>query len=274
MNNRDTINEAHSHLVLSVFSGLDLLGKGFKNKGFIVVSAGDIMLGQDIREFRGIKNRFDGIIGGSPCQDFSKARRTAPTGYGLEMVNEFTRVVKECSPEWFLLENVPQVPDIEIEGYYVQRFCLSPHHLGHEQHRPRHFQFGSRKGLILDIKTNTYKGKLQPCLTATEGKRQNRRTYEDFLQLQGLDSNFKIEGFTQTHKYKLIGNGVHLGVASEIARLIKNAIHPDYTLTTTNTRVCICGCGKVMTGKATMYDSTCRKRMQKRRRESPGFIHA
>lgn len=58
---------ALSHLVLSVFSGIDILGKGFAVNGFTVVSAGDIMFGQDIREFRSIKGRFDGVIGGSPC---------------------------------------------------------------------------------------------------------------------------------------------------------------------------------------------------------------
>ncbi len=62
-------------LVLSLFTGVGLLDKAFKEKGFIVVSAGDIIYGQDIREFKGIVGRFDGIIGGSPCQDFSYLKR-------------------------------------------------------------------------------------------------------------------------------------------------------------------------------------------------------
>lgn len=109
-------------LILSLFPGIDLLGRGFEEYGFCVVQSGDIILGKDIRHFRGLKNKFDGIVGGSPCQDFSLARRSPPTGYGLEMLNEFKRVVLECSPEWFLLENVPNVPKISIEGYQMQRF--------------------------------------------------------------------------------------------------------------------------------------------------------
>ena len=102
-------------LILSIFSGIDLLGKGFEQNGFCVVSAMDIIFGHDIREKRFPTGRFDGVIGGSPCQDFSKARRTPPTGNGLEMLGEFVRVVNETQPKWFLLENVPQVPNIAIE---------------------------------------------------------------------------------------------------------------------------------------------------------------
>ncbi len=104
-------------LVLSVFSGIDILGKGFLEKGFCVVSAGDIITGQDIRNFHTVQNKFDGVIGGSPCQDFSKARRTPPTGEGLKLLAEFCRVVSEAKPRWFLLENVPQVPNVQISGY-------------------------------------------------------------------------------------------------------------------------------------------------------------
>jgi len=78
-------------LVLSLFSGIGLLDQAFREKGFVVVSAGDLITGQDIRDFKGIKGKFDGIIGGSPCQDFSTLKRDRGN-YSLEMVYQFLRL--------------------------------------------------------------------------------------------------------------------------------------------------------------------------------------
>lgn len=52
-------------------------------------------------------NGFDLVIGGSPCQDMSSARK----GEGLEgeksgLFFEFVRAIKEVNPKYFLLENV------------------------------------------------------------------------------------------------------------------------------------------------------------------------
>jgi len=66
-------------LVLSLFSGIGLLDRAFKEKGFFVVSAGDLILGQDIRDFHAVAGKFDGVIGGSPCQDFSTLNRNHRT---------------------------------------------------------------------------------------------------------------------------------------------------------------------------------------------------
>lgn len=272
MNYRDTNMKAESQLVLSIFSGIDLLGKGFIENGFTVVSAGDLMFGQDIRKFRSIEGKFDGIIGGSPCQDFSKARRIKPTGYGLEMLSEFKRIVIESKPKWFLLENVPQIPDIHILNYQVQRFSLSPTDLGYEQNRPRHFQFGSLEGFVLDIKKTKFEGKKKPCLTASEGKKVDRRSFGEFLELQGLDRNFELEGFTKAQKYKLIGNGVHLGVSKEISKLICECAALNNERRLTDTNICVCGCGQIVEGKAKHFSPNCRKRMQKKRESA--FINA
>lgn len=165
-------------LILSLFCGLDLLGQGFQDQGFCVVQAGDIIMGKDIRKFKGIPGRFDGIIGGSPCQDFSRARRCPPTGYGLEMLNEFRRVVMECQPQWFLLENVPNVPLVHIENYQMQRFYLNANECGSTQNRHRFFQFGSLGGLLLRIARQPKPPKSEPCAMATEGTKTTRRTWQ------------------------------------------------------------------------------------------------
>ena len=80
---------AQLQLVLSLFPGIDLLGRGFEDTGFCVVRGPDRLWGGDIRRFFPIPGKFNGIIAGSPCQDFSSARRTDPTGYGREMLAEF-----------------------------------------------------------------------------------------------------------------------------------------------------------------------------------------
>lgn len=99
-----------------------MLGRGFELAGYCVVRGPDTLLGQDIRSFKPPPGHFCGVIGGPPCQDFSRARRRPPTGYGLAMLAEFRRVITAAQPEWWLLENVPTVPDQRIEGYFVQRF--------------------------------------------------------------------------------------------------------------------------------------------------------
>src|ERR1700728_3530742 len=99
-------------LVLSIFPGIDLLGRAFEEEDFCLVRGPDLIFGGDIRRFRVPRGRFDGIIGGSPCQDFSVLRRCEPTGYGLQMLREFQSVVLAAQPDWFVIENVPSVPDI------------------------------------------------------------------------------------------------------------------------------------------------------------------
>jgi len=92
-------------LVLSIFSGIDLLGKAFQKNGFCVVKCDDLNLdGGDIRNFKAVPNKFDGLIGGSPCQDFSRLNRN-PKGYSMEMLQQYIRVVGEASPTWFTLLN-------------------------------------------------------------------------------------------------------------------------------------------------------------------------
>jgi len=53
-------------LVLSLFTGAGLLDRGFREAGFCVVSAGDILWGHDVRDFQPASHTFEGVIGG-PC---------------------------------------------------------------------------------------------------------------------------------------------------------------------------------------------------------------
>ena len=59
-------------LILSLFPGIDLLGRGFEAEGFSVLRGPDLIWGQTITGFHAPAGRFDGVIAGSPCQDFCR----------------------------------------------------------------------------------------------------------------------------------------------------------------------------------------------------------
>lgn len=96
-------------LVLSLFPGADLLGMAFEQCGFCVVRGPEILLGADIRNWQAIAGKFDGVIGGPPCQSFSQASRINGTS-AVNLIPEFERIVKEANPTWWLMENVPAAP--------------------------------------------------------------------------------------------------------------------------------------------------------------------
>lgn len=246
-------------LVLSLFPGIDLLGRGFESAGWCVVRGPDIINGGDVREFHALPGRFDGVIGGPPCQDFSRARRSSPTGAGLEMLAEYRRIVEEAAPLWWLMENVPSVPDMVIPGYSHLRMDLNAREFGAVQNRHRHFQFGHVAGLVPVVTRRQVvsPGKSQPCCLASEGARKDRRSWADFCELQGLPRDFDLPGMTLTARYRAVGNGVHVAVAEALARAIAAAVP------TAAVRLCACGCGRLVEGKQTMAGPACRKRKQR-----------
>jgi DNA (cytosine-5)-methyltransferase 1 len=253
-------DSAQSQLVLSLFPGIDLLGRGFELvEGFCVVRGPDIIFGGDIRAFHPVEDVFDGVIGGPPCQDFSKVRRSAPTGEGLEMLDQFSRVVTEAHPTWFLMENVPTVPDITVPGYYIQRFDLNANECGLSQNRPRHFQYGDLRGNVVIIERDSKIENTQPCCMASEGSKPNRRSWSDFCELQGLPRDFSLPGMSTASKYRAVGNGVPVPMARLIARAIKVSRAP------VGFRLCDCGCGRPIGGRHNTASDACRKRLQRKR---------
>lgn len=249
-------------LLLSVFTGYGLLDRGFEANGFCTVSAGDILWGRNICDFSGIKGKFEGVFGGSPCQDFSKARRCAPTGNGLAMIEQFKRVVLECAPGFYLLENVPSVPDVIVPGYKWQRFSLCPTMLGYEQRRLRHFQYGYCTGSFLQLGNMLSIESKKPTVTASDMSISFRAACE----LQGLETVSELSAFTVKNRYKLIGNGVHLGVAKYVGGLIKTALETDEISLLNNGRFCGCGCGRGVSGRQQYYDVACRQRVCQRKK--------
>lgn len=253
--------ESHLPLVLSIFPGIDLLGRAFELEGYCVVRGPDPLWGQRIEGWHPTAGAFEGVIGGSPCQDFSTARRARPTGYGVAMLAEFRRVVTEAGPTWWLLENVHQVPDLDVRGYEVQRFNIRAWECGCPQIRLRRFQFGTRDGSVLCVpRPVTRRPRVAPCAVASEGTRQDRRTWSTFCALQGLPEDFDLPGWSTAFKYRAVGNGVPIPMGRVVAAAIRaRGVTPRQ-------RLCVCECGRPVTGMQTHATAACRKRMERRRR--------
>ena len=225
-------------LVLSLFPGIGLLDRGFEAEGFCVVRGPDLLWGGDVRLFHAPLGKFGGIIGGPPCQDFSAlSNLKTKKGYGRVMLAEMKRVILEADPEWFLVENVPRVPHIEVKGYHVQRFELDAHWFGGDQRRKRSFQFGSKElaRIIFDFPLFESPN-IEPPVTATEaraGFRPNHRNpkyipsrpWNELCRLQGLPEDFQLPPFRKTEAGRAVGEGVPVHVAQAWAKAIKAAIY-------------------------------------------------
>lgn len=251
--------------VLSVFPGVDLLGRAFCLEGYHVYRGPDALWGQRVEAWAAQPGLFEGVIGGPPCQDYSAARRGEPSGEGDRLLEEYARVVTQAWPAWYLMENVPRVPTITIPGYTTQRVHLDARHYGCRQRRLRSFQFGSLDGVTLVFESEQTVGigtgtiGLAPCCMASEGTRAARRSWSEFCRLQGLPQNFDLPGWSLGAKYRAVGNGVPIPLGRAVAAAIRRR------LVTAAARVCVCGCGRRVHGQALHAGPACRKRQQRRR---------
>lgn len=151
-------------LVLSLFPGVGLLDRAFELEGFCVVRGPDVLWGGDIRRFHPPAGRFDGVIGGPPCQAFSSLRHIVKAN-GHEprfgnLIPEFERCVAEAEPIWFLMEEVREAPIPSVAGYATwstllnNRQCMDDDGKPAVQNRVRRWTFGDRrKRTVLMIET-------------------------------------------------------------------------------------------------------------------------
>jgi len=145
-------------LVLSLFPGIGLLDMAFEQEGFCVVRGPDPLWGGDVRCFHPPRGVFHGVIGGPPCQTFSRlAIMTRFNGHEPRFGNlipEFERCVEEAQPRWFVMENVQDAPLPEVLGYVVCSQLVNNRWFGDdltgaEQNRKRRVSFGTNDGQAL-----------------------------------------------------------------------------------------------------------------------------
>ena len=156
------------NLVLSLFPGIGLLDRAFEDEGFCVVRGPDYLWGGDVRSFHPPEGKFEGVIGGPPCQMFSRLSAIVRSK-GIEpkfgnLIPEFERCVLEAAPHWWLMENVPDAPipfqfpyegpplktSVQMGEYRIHTFLLNNRQCLTEtgepaiQNRVRRWTFGLR----------------------------------------------------------------------------------------------------------------------------------
>lgn len=250
--------QSSTPLILSLFPGIGLLDMAFEHEGFCVVRGPDLLWGGDIRRFHPPSGRFDGVIGGPPCQAFSRLSYLVKhNGYEVapNMFPDFERVIGEAAPTWFLCENVPAAPLPTVPGYIVRdRMVSNREDCGGEQSRERRFSFGSKHGaeLIFEWPPPPVPMSYTPAVCASGGGRQTpvaiggsgkpKRTVgriqkardmgyktTDFMksaiEAQGLPADFLEHApFTVAGKIKVVGNGVPLMMGRAVARAVRRAL--------------------------------------------------
>lgn len=240
-------------LVLSLFPGIGLLDMAFEEEGFCVVRGPDVIWGGDIRTFHPPAGVFDGVIGGPPCQTFSRlAIMTRSNGHEPKFGNlipEFERCVAEAAPTWFLMENVPDAPRPEVAGYKVSTHKLNNRYFGAEQNRVRNISLGTQDGRSLVVDVALFEAPYAAAVTSSDGGgvMRGRRagppvavtgghggapkrgiyvySLEDACELQGLPRDFTEHmPFVKEGKLKAVANGVPLPMGRAIARAVKRAV--------------------------------------------------
>lgn len=254
-------------LVLSLFPGVDLFGRAFEKLGFVVVRGPDLVTGGDVRSFRGIAGRFDGVIAGPPCQGFSVANSKRfeddheSVQNSRQMMRETVRILEETRPNWFVVENVPSVPDIRVQGYRIQRVPITDLECGGNQLRARHFQVGFADGRTVrvdrpaDDAGNRRNWDRRKAITT---KTSSSQDFPDICRAQGLAEPLSLPGWSRSAKFKAVGNGVSMRVGEVVAAAILGAFRAREDLGP----ICRCGCGRPVRRNGQSAGASCRKRVQ------------
>lgn len=242
--NKNLLRNALVLPVLSLFPGIGLLDRAFEEQGFTVVRGPDLLWGDDIRDFHPQPGHFGGIIGGPPCQAWSRLRylveynglKVAP-----DLIPEYERCVQEAQPAWFLMENVEDAPVPVVRGYQVHSQLLNNRkHGGGVQSRTRRISFGTHNGRCLVVPEVEVPQEWAPAVCASGGVKpgvdrsrtpkanelgyKTRAAFEEIRRLQGLPDDFELPSLTVKGAVKAVGNGVPLPLGRAIAKAVSLAM--------------------------------------------------
>lgn len=158
---------------VDLFSGCGGLSLGFQNAGFEIVAAFDkwkpaVNVYKDNFDHPIYETDLSGeeavllvkalnpqmIIGGPPCQDFSSAGKRDETLGRADLTLSYANIIKQASPEWFVMENVARITKSGIlkealevfkeAGYGVSCQVLNASYCGVPQSRKRFFLVGRK----------------------------------------------------------------------------------------------------------------------------------
>lgn len=237
-------------LVLSIFPGIDLLGRAFEEEGFTVVRGPDALWGGDIHGWHAPPGVFAGVIGGPPCQWASRMVHMVRKVHGESavaenLIPEYLRIVHETAPRWWVMENAKESPPPELPPYRVESMILNNRQFGEMQNRERRISVGTcpsrsvlaRIDLWYPIHGDYETAVLSTSRTVAVALDRNhrpkpRRAQEpmprsigDLLALQGFPRNLLDDApFTDQGKRKVIANGVTRPMGLAVAKAIRRAM--------------------------------------------------
>lgn len=175
-------------IVLSLFPGADLLGRAFESMGFCVVRGPDVLWGGDVRSFHVPVGKFDGIIGGPPCQLFSSAALTGTRAENL--IPEFLRLIEEAKPQWAVMENVKGVVD-EKAGPAWPYTLVRDFDCGGLTNRIRAFWF---YGIAPVLEPTPRRGEVEHTVMASSWKKRSTDNFPAHEYLKAEDAE-RFQGF-------------------------------------------------------------------------------
>ncbi len=222
-------------LVLSLFPGIGLLDKAFEEEGFCVVRGPDILWGGDVRRFSIPAGKFDGLIGGPPCQVHSTASEIIGTN-AVDLIPEYIRLFEEGRFTWSVMENVsgalnhPAVP----RDWHPAR--LRDWDCGGETARKR--AFWTWPLMVMDptprpgdpshsvMASTARRGSSQ--YVTDKGFLAGNLPIEEYERLQGAPGHtaaFVKAGASRLLAVHLLGNGVPLAMGRYIAKAVKSSMY-------------------------------------------------
>lgn len=216
--------------VLSIFPGLDLLGKEFERVGYTIFRGPDLLWGGYIEQFHVTPGVFIGVIGGPPCQSKSQLAKLGNVTAD-DLVTEFVRIVKEAQPTWVVMENVRGYlnhPDIPQDWLPIK---LRDWDCGGMTYRTRVFWVWPATLILAPPKRP---GKPEYSVLAYSWKGHDSVTKKmrmhsnlsivQAAELQGYPELVKIlEPLGKRYAISLLGNGVPRAMGSYIAKAIRKA---------------------------------------------------
>lgn len=206
--------------IIDLFCGCGGMSKGFEQAGFEVALAVDFWKDaittykhnspsvnafcMDVHDldnqmmakcFR--KEDIVGIIGGPPCQGFSTVGKREINDPRNQLYLEYCRIVKEISPEFFVIENVKGLTTLNKGavlkdiirrfsemGYHVAYKVINAADFGVPQNRYRVFFVGMKEKLFCFPKHES------PILMAKDG-------ISDLPSVEGWDGESKVVQYTK-----------------------------------------------------------------------------
>ena len=150
-------------------------------------------------------------------------------------------------PEWWLLENVPRVPDVKVDGYTWQRVDVQSSWFSSTR-RLRHFQFGSWSGAKLEIPRGEASYEATGVPTGRSG------TFDQARSAQGLPDDYDLPSLTREAARQAVINGVSMPMGRAVAQSIASTFGlgppPVYEtqIQQAEGRDCECGCGRKVHG--------------------------